>query len=158
MKLRNISIQDNTGGLSAEAGFTLIEIIIVIAIIVFIGVIGVVVGLDSYQRYLFRSDLDTAAALLSKARSSAVHSIGQTSHGVYFGDSDNFILFRGTSYATRDASFDLSVEKSKVTTASGADEVVFNPPSGESTEENLEIENGIQSFNITINEEGGIDW
>lgn len=131
-----------------------------VGIIGFIGVLGVIVGADSYQRYLFRSDLDTAVSMVAKARSSAVHSIGETSHGVYFGDPDHFILFRGASYGD-DPSFDLLVEKSKVTTVSfvsGADEIVFNPPSGESTGESIEISNGIQTFNITINEEGGIDW
>ena len=145
---------------SNKAGFTLVEVLITLAIVVFIGVMGVVIGLDSYQKYLFRSDLDTAATLLSKARSSAVHSIGETGHGVYFGDNDYFILFRGASYGD-DPRFDLLVEKSKVTTvsfASGADEVVFEPLSGDSTEESLTLSNGTQDFNITINEEGGINW
>ena len=142
---------------SNKAGFTLVEVLITLAIVVFIGVMGVVIGLDSYQKYLFRSDLDTAAALLSKARSSAVHSIGETSHGVYFGDNDYFVLFRGASYGD-DPSFDLLVEKSKVTTITGSDEVVFSPLSGDSTNESLTLSNGIQDFNITINEEGGINW
>lgn len=159
MKSPNISIHDRKG-LPTQVGFTLIEVLIAAAILTFLAVMGIIVGLDSYQKYLFRSDLDTAAALLSKARSSAVHSIGDTSHGVYFGPDapDHFVLFRGDSWAGRDSSFDLYVEKSKVTTVTGVEEVVFNPPSGESSEEMLTLDNGIQSFVITINEEGGLDW
>lgn len=140
-----------------KEGFTLIEILIAIAILIFIGVIGIIMTLDSYQRYLFRSDLDTAVALLSKARSSAMYSIGETSHGVYFGDDDYFILFRGDFYGS-DPDFDFPVEKSKVTSINGADEIIFNPPSGESADDTLTLSNGIQSYDITINEEGGIDW
>ncbi len=154
MKSQGTSIQDSL----PKAGFTLIEIVIVMAIVMFIGTIGVIVSANSYQRYLFHSDLDTAVALVSKARSSAMHSIGEMSHGVYFGDPDNFILFRGESYASRVISFDLPVERSKATTASGTSEVIFNPPSGESTNMVLTLSNGVQSFNITINDEGGIDW
>jgi prepilin-type N-terminal cleavage/methylation domain-containing protein len=150
---------DSTGSSQArsrQAGFTLIEIIIVSAILVFIGTIGIIAGADAYQRYLFRSDLDTAVALISKARSSAMHSIGETSHGVHFG-SDGFVLFRGASYGD-DPAFDLFVEKSKITEVTGATEVVFNPPSGESTDTTLTLDNGIQTFVITINSEGGINW
>src|SRR3989344_6646243 len=57
---------------SNKAGFTLIEILIVVAIISFLGIMGVIVGVDTYQKYIFRSDLDKVAALLQKARSSAM--------------------------------------------------------------------------------------
>jgi hypothetical protein len=136
----------------------MIEILVALAIVMFIGVIGVVAGLDSYQRYLFRSDLDTISALLSKARSSAAHSIGAESHGVYFGDADHFILFRGTSYAARNPDFDLLVDRSNVTDVTGTSTIVFWPPSGESDFTDLVLDNGINSFNVKINNEGGIDW
>ena len=164
MKLPNISTQDKKKWSTPsvdQQGFTLIEVLIAVAILTFLGVMGTIVGLDSYQKYLFRSDLDTATALLSKARSSAIHSIGETSHGVCFADPDKpdyFILFRGTSCTGRDESFDLLVEKSKVTIVTGADEVVFSPPSGESTEQTLTLDNSIQTFEIKINKEGGLDW
>lgn len=164
MKLLNTLTQDKgPARIAKQGGFTFIELLIAVAILAFIGVIGSIIGIDAYQRYLFRSDLDTAASLLSKARSSAIHSIGETSHGVYFGpdEPDHFLLFRGADYLSRDTDFDFLVEKSKVTTVSGPDEVVFNPPSGQTGESavmTLTLTNGIQDFVITINPEGGLDW
>ena len=139
-------------------GFSLIEIIVVAAVIVFIGSLGVIVGVDSYQRSLLRSDLDTGVSLLLKARSSAVNSIGGASHGVYLGGEESYILFRGGSYADRDIAYDFPVEKSKRTVVLGASEIIFSPPSGESASASLTLSNGIQSFTFTVNEEGGVDW
>lgn len=119
---------------------------------------GLIIGIDSYNRYLFRSDLEKAVSLLQKARSSAINNIGEKSHGVYFSDPAKFVLFRGTSYATRNPSFDLSVEKNKTVTASGLTEVVFTPLAGATTAGIITLSGGIKNINITINNEGGINW
>src|SRR3989344_1329825 len=95
-------------------GFTLIETLIVIGLIGFVAVVGVIVGLDTYQRYVFRSDLDKTVALLQKARSSAINNVDEKSYGVYFGDSSepNITLFRGTTYVAGDP-YNYSVAKSR---------------------------------------------
>lgn len=141
-----------------NSGFSLIEMLVVIALMAALAAIGLIAGLDSYQRYLFRSDLDTAAALLQKARSSALNNIGEASHGVYFGDTGKFVLFRGASYALRNPSYDLPIEKSKVVSASGLREVVFVPLSGETAGGNIVLSDGARNVAITINNEGGISW
>lgn len=140
-------------------GFTLVEIIVVLAIVTTLAAIGLTVGIDSYQRFLFRSDLHTAASLLQKARSSAINNIGETSHGVYFDNAGrDFVLFRGLSYATRNVSFDLPVEKSKTVTLTGPSEVVFSPLSGTTTGGTLTLADGVINATIQINNEGGINW
>ena len=97
---------------SLASGFTFIEILVGMALVAILGSMGLIAGVDSYQRYLFRSDLETVASLLQKARSSAMNNIGETSHGVYVGDASSLILFRGASYTILPA-YDLKVEKSK---------------------------------------------
>lgn len=141
-------------------GFTIVEIIIVLAIVASLAAIGLTVGIDSYQRFLFRSDLHATSSLLQKARSSAINNIGETSHGVYFDDiGGHFILFRGLSYATRNASFDLSVEKSKtITLTPPLLEIVFSPLSGTTTGGTLTLTDGAKNATIQINNEGGINW
>lgn len=150
MKLPSILIQDK--------GFTLIEIIIVLAIFAGLSVMGLIIGIDAYSRYLFQSDLSKAATLLQKARSSALSNIGETSHGVYFGDPEKFILFRGASFATRDALFDRPVDKSKAVATTGLTEIAYTPLSGTTTDGTVVLNDGIRSATIIINHEGLIDW
>ena len=139
-------------------GFTLIEIAIVIGIISFLAAFGVIVGLDSYSRYVFHSDADTAVAMLQKARSEAINNIGESPHGVYFGNAANLILFSGASFAARNPAYDLKLAKSKTGSFGGAAEVVFSQLSGITTDANITISDGIRNVTITINNEGGIDW
>ena len=156
MKLPSILTLDKTRRINL--GFTLIEILLALSIIAALSVVGLIAGLDSYQRYLFRSDLEKAVSLLQKARSAAMNNIGEKSHGVYFQDPAAFVLFRGTSYAARNSSFDLLVEKSKTVAASGLAEAVFTRLSGTTTGGNITLSDGIRNINITINNEGGINW
>ncbi len=162
MKLPGILAPNNPGAKKLHrktgAGFTLIEILIVIAIFTALATMGVIVGLDSYGRYLFRSDLATAASLLQKARSEAMNNIGETPHGVYFNDPANFILFYGASYATRNTSFDLAVSRNKTVATSGLTEIVFIPLSGTTAGGAVMLHNGVSNTTITVNNEGGINW
>lgn len=140
------------------AGFTIIEILIVIGLLTGIFAMGVVTGTDTYQRYIFRAELEKTAALLQKARSSAMANVGESSHGVYFDNvSSNIILFRGTSYATS-SPYNLKVEKSKVVSISGPSAVIFTPLSGTSTAGIITLSDGIRNSLITVNNEGQINW
>lgn len=145
-------------------GFTLIELLIVIAILATLAGIGLVIGADSYQRYVFRSERDTIVSVLGKARSEAMNNIGAlpsaaVDHGVRI-EPASIILFRGTSYATRNSAFDFIVPRSAAVTASGVSEVVFAPLSGDVTTGigTLALTDGRQSATITINGEGQINW
>ena len=155
MKLPSTSIQDSKG-------FTLIEILVVIALLTVIASFGVTAGIDSYQRFLFRSNVDTAVSLLQKARSSAIHNIGETSHGVYFCDPSNskFVLFRGTTYDPISPS-NFPVDKSKavkVTSCPTPSEIVFTQLSGDTTGGDITLTDGVRNVTITVNNEGGINW
>jgi prepilin-type N-terminal cleavage/methylation domain-containing protein len=71
-----------------SAGFSMMEMIIVIAMITLLAGIGTVVGLDSYQRYLFRADVQNAISLLQHTRMQAVNNIGSTNHSVQIGSTE----------------------------------------------------------------------
>ena len=150
--------QHNFLSLKNDAGFTLIEVVIVMTIIVFLGTFGVIVGLDTYRRSNFHSEEDTAVSLLEKARSGAINNIGESWYGVKFDDASNLILFRGQGtpkdYVHRNSAYDLKIQKSGVLVYTGATEMVFNQLSGDSSGGIVTI----NSSNITINNEGGIDW
>ena len=150
MKLRNILVLD-------KAGFTLIEILIVVAIISFLGIMGVIVGVDTYKRYIFRSDLDKVAALLQKARSSAMNNINEQKYGVKFDDPDDLILFRETP----GTSYDYKVEKSKTVVYSDtcpSHQVVFDQLTGNADSCEIVITEGNKISTTTINGQGGINY
>lgn len=114
MKSPQIS-KDNIGGLalserSESKGFTLIEIIIVMSIIVILGGLGLFYGFDNLWRQSFRSNRDSLISALERARAESISNIclGENctegkSHGVYI-DQDNkrYIIFQGDHYKLRD--------------------------------------------------------
>jgi len=162
MKLPNISTQDkkkwSTLGVDHQ-GFTLVEILIVMTIISFIAVIGVIVSIDTYSRYIFRSDLDKVAILLQKARSSAINNVGGVSHGVYLDDNDDWILFRGTEYVEGEA-FNYKIGRSKTATSTNTcgNQVVFSRLTATTTDCGIIITEGNKVATTTINNQGGINY
>jgi len=138
----------------------MIEILVVIALITAIASVGIIAGIDSYQRFLFRSNVDTAVSLLQKARSSAIHNIGETNHGVYFCDPAKFVLFRGATYDVTSPS-NFPVDKSgavTITSCPAPSEIVFDQLSGNTVDANIVLTDGVRSTTIEINHEGGINW
>ncbi|KKT41198.1 MAG: hypothetical protein UW30_C0011G0029 [Candidatus Giovannonibacteria bacterium GW2011_GWA2_44_13b] len=146
-----------------SGGFSLVEILVVIAILTALAVMGVIVGLDTYSRQSFNSELNDAVALLQRARSQSINNIGGTPHGVCFDPTkcpDENILFKGADFATRDANFDIKIEKSPAVGYSNS-EVVFEQLSGRALACAMPCTvsmSGIRDVNITINYEGRIDY
>lgn len=145
--------------LTLDKGFTLVEIILVVAIIAFIGALGVVVGIDTYSRYIFRSNIDKVVVLLQKARSSAINNINEQKYGVYL-DTENFVLFRGNGYVSSD-SFNYRVEKSETSKVENTcgDKIIFEQLTGNVvTECKITITEGGKISTIEVNSQGGINY
>ncbi len=123
----------------AESGFTVIEILVVVALLAMISGLGLIVGMDSYRGYAFRADRDTLVSLLERARSQSINNICNGTlctngkpHGVFIdATSSQYILFQGRTYATRDVGVDEVTGGSGFITRSGISEVVFAQLSGE---------------------------
>lgn len=141
-------------------GFTFIEVLIVIALIGFLAVMGIIIGLDSFQRYDQRSERDLLVSLLEKARSEAVNNIGEHAHGLHFDPASpaNYVLFRGNIFGSA-PQYDLSVPRNQAVAVSGLTDVVFTQLSGTPTVTPVPdiVISGVNSP-VTINAEGGINW
>jgi prepilin-type N-terminal cleavage/methylation domain-containing protein len=129
---------------NSARGFTLMEIIIVIGLLVVIAGFALVVSLDDYRGYNFRNERDVVVAVLQKARSQAINNMcfedtGSTCsdgvpHGVYFGTAGQYVIFQGASYASRDQGLDEVIEAGAGSVvAAGMSSVVFERLSGDAS-------------------------
>lgn len=107
-----------------RSGFTLIEVLLSIALIGLISGIGAIV----YQQLQGRNDLDIAVSTVAQNHrraqvlSRAIE--GDATWGVRV-DPGNVTLFQGSSFATRNAVFDEVTSISPALGSSGLTEVVF---------------------------------
>ena len=141
----------------SRGGFTLVEIIVVMGLVMLIFGIGSYFAFDNFQRYLFRKERDTAIAVLMKARSRAMNNFYEKSHGVHIG-SDTFTLFRGLNYGDDPSTYEV-IPGTAAISKSGATDIVFEQLSGRpASAGNLMLSYGASNITISINEEGRIDW
>ena len=154
-------------------GFTLVEIVIVLALVAVVGSVSLFFGLDSFRAYAFHSDRDLLVATLEHARAEAIGNQCQANsesvcvdgrpHGVRI-DADRIHLFQTVAampdYTHRDASVDAVFVSNEHTTFGGDSEVVFSQLSGDvATPAAITVtEAGGRISTITIGAEGQISW
>ncbi len=141
-----------------RSGFTLVEILLSIALIGIITGIGAVV----YQQLQGRNDLDLAATAVAQSmRRAQVLSRamdGDTSWGVRV-NTGSVILFQGTAYAARVIAYDETTAISPALIGAGFTEVVFAKLTGlplSTGTLTLTGPNGVRT--LTLNAQGTITY
>ena len=162
---------------SMAKGFTLIEIIVTIAILGMILVLGLVVSMDSYKGEIFRTERAVLVSQLSRVRSLSMGNIGEVRHGICYDNTDllspKYIIFEGNSYATAVNEVDVEAKTAVSLTpptsvffCNVGPGVVFDQLSGRlypsvlpsSGELVIIITEDGRTSNISINNEGTINW
>lgn len=142
--------------LAGNLGFTLVEVVVVIAITTALAGLGLWASMGLYRSYALNAEEDIVASLLARARAYAMHNVGQSAHGLYFG-SGEYVLFRGSSYALRNIQYDESTPVAYAITSTGLSEVVFAPLTGEANPAgDIVLTDQRRSVIITVNNEGRI--
>jgi len=163
--------------ISKDKGFTLIEMMLVVALITILGGLGLYFGLDSLRGYSFRSDRDVLASVLQHARAEAVSNVCRGGgcqdgkpHGVAIKPSDypdSYVIFQGSSYDSRtaeDKNYDAIFDAPRATKHGGSvneiEEIVFDRLSGNvnTPGEMTLIDATGRTSVISINSEGQILW
>ncbi len=166
--------------LTGQAGFTLTEILVVLGIIVLIATFGLIVSLDVYKSYAFRLERSIIVSTLQKARSQSLNNINQVRHGVRFQTSPlAYVLFECPSGTPQCKSYTASASDLVILSSYSVSidsptlpfDVIFDQLSGDcvvSTGANafncdpvnqpIKVSSGNQSFNITVNSAGQINW
>lgn len=140
-------------------GFTLLEMLLSIAAIAVIAGISVPV----YQSFQVRNDLDVAAVTIvqtsRRAQALAQAVDGDTSWGIRM-QSGSIVMFKGASYAGRDAAFDEIFQVPTSIVPSGVSEIVFTKFSGhpQTTGSITLSSNTNETRNIAINAKGAISY
>lgn len=149
-------------------GFTLVELLIIIAVIFIL----VLMAASSFRFFGQSTDLNNNTEeiinALRLAQNKTLASEGASQYGVYFATSSlphKYVLFKGSSYASRDVSFDeihqlsKKVEISEINLA-GLKEAVFNKVSGNASPSgDLKlrlIEDVSKTAVVSIDSSGGI--
>jgi prepilin-type N-terminal cleavage/methylation domain-containing protein len=152
MKLRKILIHKE------NAGFTLIESLITIALIAILASFLTLAGLDMSQRHSFRNERGMLISALQLARAQAINNFMAKSRGFYVSSSTKeYVIFSGDSYASSDAASHYAIPYGR-SQLSGATEIVFHPLRADSSSSTINISNGLVTTTISVSSEGGIRW
>lgn len=141
------------------SGFTLIEMLLVIAVITIIAGISIPI----YQSFQVRNDLDigtvSIAHSLRRAQVLSQAVDGDTTWGISI-TSGSLTLFKGTSYAARDSTYDELFTIPTSITPSGVSEIVFAKFTGlPLTAGTITLtSNANETRTITINAKGMVDY
>lgn len=112
--------------------FTLIELLIVIALVVSIMALAVPFGVEFLQKQRIEEETATLANNLKAAQARATAGKNDSSWGIkFFEDEDYYVLFAGESYETRISKYDEAFQLSSGTNITGADEIVFEKITGQ---------------------------
>jgi len=146
-------------GLKTGVGFTLIEVMLAVVLVGLLAGIGMPV----YYSLQTRNDLDIAAAAVSqnlrRAQVLSQSVDGDRSWGVRI-DPGNVIVFQGSSFASRDQSFDETFSIAENIVISGPNEIVFSKLAGlpQSTGNIMLTSSANESKTITINAKGTVSY
>jgi len=120
-----------------KSGFTLVEILVVLALVVVVGKFALMISFDTYRDSSYHADRAYLIAALQHARALSVDNVCEGNdcesgvpHGVSI-QSDEYVIFQGVSYAARDPSLDEVIGADPTIVRTGLIEVVFAPGSGD---------------------------
>jgi len=137
----------------SAAGFTFLEIILVVAILTVVFGLGIPILYQFYTRYQLDSEYQLLHSLLAQARNSAMINRNESSHG-FFMDSNNFMVFQGSSYASRSASEDRIFPRSGAISVNGPAELVFSSLAGATASSTFILNNAYSQKTVYVNSEG----
>ncbi len=141
----------------ATVGFTLIEILVVIAIGMVLASLGLFVSLDSFRSSSLQTERDVLVSVLEKARSESQSNIDEVPHGVEI-ESGQFVIFKGPTYISGDSHNQL-IPRNSAFASSGISDVIFDQITGDvASGGTITLSDGGRNVSIIINNQGGINW
>ena len=139
-----------------STGFTLIELSLVMALFAIILSLAVPYGLRFFRIERLDSVSRDILTNLRFAQSQAISQQEDSEYGIYIQE-DSFVVFRGTSYVSREVLSDEIFDFSNQVIISGLSEIVFYRLTGiPSDSGEIRLESEDRTNIITINQQGAI--
>lgn len=140
-------------------GFTLLEILLVIGIIAVLISISSPFLLDFYRSWQIETTGQEIVQTARRAQLKAVSGEMDSNFGVRF-SANQYALFRGDSFLSRDTAYDEVFELAPGLNLSGISEIVFLKPEGKTNPPeggDIILTNGQKTFTININQLGRVN-
>lgn len=138
-------------------GFTLIETLLVIGIMMLLATIGYLTSFTYLRSQELSVAAETVASELARAQSEAYVQTNESAHGVAV-FTDRVVRFQGDSYVSRTLSADLVTEFPTPVLVSGLNEVIFFPGTVEPVAAGIITLSGDnQAFDISISTYGVVE-
>lgn len=139
-----------------KAGVTIIELLIVLAIVIVLGATTMPMGSSFLERNSLKNKTNELLTSLKVAQINSISGKENSKWGVTV-VSNNIILFKGDSYATRDSEFD-RIYTIPTSVSVTPFEVVFERNTGNpSNTQLITITNSFDTKTLTVNEVGNVD-
>jgi prepilin-type N-terminal cleavage/methylation domain-containing protein len=141
-----------------NSGFTIIELLLAVAIMFVVGAVMAPVSIDFQQR----NDLDVAQTTFAqgvrRAQQMSMTGEGDSQWGV-IASSGTIVIFKGNTYATRDVNFDENYVISGSIALSGQLEYDFEKTTGLPTQTGtMTFVNGIYQKQVGVNAKGIVNY
>jgi len=143
-------------------GFTLIETMIAVALLVIVSSFTLPVGFNFFQQSTLRDQTRILENSLKKAQAAAISQQGNSSAGIKI-TQNNFTIFEGESYNQRRTALDTVIPFGVAIAFSGDNEIVFQKGTGipiipaENRNVSINLTFGIHNNQIIINRFGKIE-
>lgn len=139
-------------------GFTLMELLIVIGIIVFLSAVFLPIGLNFYQLQVLNKTSDQVIWLLKQARTNALSQKKNSAFGLYFAE-QQVILYQGESYQLRQIEMDQTYPLAESIQRYGVEEINFSKGTGLPKQTGLvTLKSNQREKTIQINQMGLISY
>lgn len=138
--------------------FALLELLITLGVLAMILAVSWPLMTNMYLSFQITSERDNLIGVLRKAQSLSFTNQDQSPYGVYLLE-NQYVVFKGDSYANREPASDEKFAKPSDITINGLSEIVFIPLSGiPNATGTFNLSNNRQNLSIQINEEGTINY
>ena len=136
-----------------QSAFTLIEVLVAMAIMAIIFVLVGPIAYNFYFDYEFDSEYSLLNSVLRYARNLSMVNHNESDHGLYITSSD-FVVFQGASYATRDFAQDKPFPRNSAVAIAGPTELLFSALSGRTASTTYAVSFSGKSRDVYVNLEG----
>jgi len=137
--------------------FTLVEFLLVIVVMAILIGFGLPLSFGLYKNQQLDITSQGVVQALRDAQQKAMGVENDSAFGVYFSN-NNYILFQGSSFTSRDSQYDEVFDFSKVISRSGLQEIVFLKNEGlPSATGDIILSNNSRTKTININNLGRVN-